>query len=307
MTEAQHVAAKHSPGPKSYYGALLAALSSALMGSSLSAEASTNVPYDGAGVAYNINGAVIFTLIPPLSSSGTGTFGGFLKVNDNDPVLQGISTGSSNTWNPPNSVDDSGTDALPVGNLAGALVNINGGAYYSFALDLNEPNNGDRYVSVDDVRIYHASDPNPTALNLNDFLNNNPTSPPSLVWDMDVGINGDVSLLVDEGLTSGSGRANLAFAVPASLFQSLTGYLFIYYREGVVGTSLNDGRDYGNAGGFEEFGLISGLGNIDLTDVPNVGPNPPDPGQPEVPEAGTGAAAVMVGLAGLAAARRFRR
>ena len=265
----------------------------------ITAHGATLIDYSSPGVAYGVNGAVIYTLAPPYSSAGTGNFGGYLTVLGNTPVISGIST-DSNSVMP--DVSNSQTEAIPYGVIAdqGNAISVNGsGTYISFGLDLNEPLNSDSYVSVDTVRIYHSAIANPSATSLDNFLNGNGANAPTLVWDMDAGADGDVSLLVNAGLTSGSGQANMGFAVPSSFFSGYnTGYFFIYYSEGAVG-SLN-GRDYGNAGGFEEFGLISGQGNINTSQLFNATPERIN----VVPEPGT--VMVLGGLSMLSLLRRRR-
>lgn len=167
----------------------------------VTAQAATYIDYSSPGVAYGVNGAAIYTLAAPYSSSGTGNFGGYLTVLGNTPVISGIST-DSNTVMP--DVGASQTSALPYAtlNTSSYTIGVNGtGNYISFGLDLNEPNNTDSFVSIDVVKIYHSSIANPAASTVSNFLASNPT----LVWDMDAGTDGDVSLLVDASLTSGSG------------------------------------------------------------------------------------------------------
>lgn len=263
----------------------------------LAAQGATMIDYTAPGVAYGVNGATIYTLAPPYSSSGSGTFGGYLKVLGNTPVITGISTDSATVMT---DVSASQTSALPYATLADGThnVTINGtGNYLSFGLDLNEPANADSFVSIDVVNIYHSSVSTLTASSLSNFLTGNGSNAPTLVWSMDAGSEGDVTLLVDATLTAGSGQANMGFAIPSSVFSNFTsGYFYIYYSEGSAGV-LN-GNDYGNAGGFEEFGLISGQGNINTSLMTDV-----TPVTIPVPEPST---AVLGGLGVLALLRRRR-
>ena len=242
-----------------------------------------------------VNGGIIATAASPLGSSGTGTFGGFLRVSDiASPMLEGISTDGALMPQ----VGDSQTSALPATALTPAmLVTIVGevGNFYAFALDLNEPNSGDRFVSVDSVSIYAGTTATFSATDIDNFLGNSPT--PTLIWSMDTldvdqkTVVTDRTLLVNED-SSGSGTANLLFFIPQSLFAGVqtTDFLFIHYKEGVVATfTVPSGtHDYGNAGGFQEFGLMSGLTSI-TTLPPIVPPN-------FVPEGSTFGSLAVVGL-----------
>jgi hypothetical protein len=244
------------------------------------------------GSAANVNGAFI-TTSAGTSSSGTGTFGGYLTVGGNTDALEGISTDSNSLIMP--NVTASQTSALPANLLSAASVTINGvsGNFYSFYLDLNEPNSADRYVSVDTISIYAR--PGPTtavdASNITALLANNGTGSnvPRLVWSMDTlaadqrTVVTDRSLLVNE-LSSGSGTANLLILIPQSYFTAANvvaaDFLYIHYGEGFVPIfTVNSGTyNFNNAGGFEEFGIVRNLGTltanastITTTTVPEAG------------------------------------
>lgn len=93
----------------------------------------------------------------------------------------------------------------------------------------------------------------------------------------------------------------MGFAIPKTFFSSFTsGYFFISYSEGAAGT-LN-GKGYGNAGGSEEFGLISGQGNINTAQLSNV--TPVRESATSVPEP---SAALLGSLSLLGLLRRRRR
>ena len=227
------------------------------------AQAVTYYNYDSAGVGYGLNGAVVSTLSAPFSSTGSGTFGGYLNLSQNTSVLEGISTSSSQLMP---AVADSKTTAIAFSAISGATSTLNGsGSYVTLSVDLNEPNNSDSYISIDSFKIYHAATGNVPATSLASFT---ATSGVSLVWDMDGA--GDTTLLVDEKLSAGSGKGNMAFVLPSSLFSQGGGFYYLYVMVGSEGALAT--RDYGNAGGFEEVGLLSGLGNINTTAIPTVTP-----------------------------------
>lgn len=226
------------------------------------AATTTYFTFDSPGVASGVNGATVFTLASPFSSTGTGNFGGYLTLQSNLPTLSGVST-SSNSVMP--TVSNAKTSSISYANLIGSTTALNGaGSFIPFTLDLNEPNTADSFLSIDTFRVYHASTASLSATSLSDFLSNSPT----LVWDMDGA--GDVSLLVDEDTSAGSGQGNMMIAVARSYFTQTNGFYYIYAEVGAEG--VIDTRDYGNKGGFEEIGLITGLTNLDTSSLRTVAP-----------------------------------
>ena len=136
--------------------------------------------------------------------------------------------------------------------------NITGIDYYEFLLDLNESQGHDReLITLDNVRIFVGGD---------------------LVYNNDIGANGNTTIAMDGSRNSGSGSGDLLFYVPVSVFAgTLPGDVVQFH-------SL-----FGNAdAGFEEWGLREQA----LTDITAV----PEPG-----------AMLLVGTGLLLAARRLRK
>ena len=263
------------------FGGLLAYFSAAAAPTT-----SINYVFDDPGVAYDVSGALIFTGSGTgLSSAGTGTFGGYLTVGANKSVLEGISSDANSAGLMPD-VTASQTSAIQLGTLqANAGLLVDGAEFLGFYLDLNEP---DQHLSIDSLGIYYgtpANHPLTSALALGSLTK---------VWSMDT--QGDTTLLVNEGLTAGSGKPNLAIAIPRSFFESLNsaGFIFLHFKAGEAGSW--NGHNYGNAGGFEEFGLIQGGQSVSVQSLPTISP---------VPEAK--ALPIMLGVAGLAGLVQWRR
>lgn len=247
-----------------------------------------NYYFDAPGVAYDVSGALIFTVSGTgLTSAGTGTFGGYLTIGDNTSVIEGISSDATSAGLMP-AVTASQTSAIPLSTLLATSMIVDGAAYYGFYLDLNEP---DQYLSVDSLGVYYGAPPTPANLSV---ASTSVLSSLSTVWNMDS--QGDTTLLINEGLTAGSGKGNLAVAIPQGAFAGLdpAGYIFLHMKAGEAG--LTGTRNYGNAGGFEEFGLIQGNQDLSVQDLETVS---------AVPE--TGSLAGMAGIAGLCGLWQWRR
>lgn len=248
---------------------------------------SINYVFDAPGVAYDVSGALIFTGNGTgLSTAGTGTFGGYLTVGaGNKSVIEGISSDANSAGLMPD-VTASQTSAIQLGTLqANAGILVDGAEFYGFYLDLNEP---DQYLSIDAIGVYYGNPANRSVTSASEL------GSLTMVWSMDT--QGDTTLLVNEGLTAGSGKPNLAIAIPRSLFESLNsaGFIFLHFKAGEAGSW--NGHNYGNAGGFEEFGLIQGGQSVSVQSLPTISP---------VPEAE--ALPIMLGVAGLAALVQWRR
>lgn len=265
----------------------------------LAGTASASISYftfDSPGVAHGVNGATILTLAAPFSSTGTGTFGGYLKLLTNDPVVSGIST-SSNSVMP--QVGASQTSSITRAELMASATQLNGGgSFIPFVLDLNEPNTVDSFLSIETFRIYHASTGSLSATSLADFLSGGPT----LVWDMDSA--GEVTLLVDEDTSAGSGQGNMMIAVPSSNFNQTDGFYYVFAEMGLEGDLST--RDYGNKGGFEEIGLMTGFTNLNTTALRTVTPQTETQVVQQIQNIPEPSAVLSVVLAGLLGLRRRR-
>jgi len=242
---------------------------------------------DGSSVL--VDGAYLFQ-VTTTTATGTGIFNTFLRQQDvnggSDPsgATQAAGFNSESLQNPMKlELDQSQTfflrgDASSGSTkiLATSTVNNVAGSFFSFGLDINEPNSSIQdYLSIDELELWVSSSPI-----------NNPTGYTSLtgsgatkIYELDTTTR-DVTVLGRAvPSSSGSGKADYSFLVPQSKFTSVSGwngtwYVYLWSMVGGVGTL--GGLDYGENSGFEEWGTVSGA----TYNVP-----------PPVPEAGTWAAA----------------
>jgi len=217
--------------------------------------------------SYLINGAIFEGY--GARTAGTGNINPFLRLNGNGPTVEGYNTSVNSGL--PSDVDHSQTDSLLLAACDWAI--INGVVYREFRLDINEPNNQNSQVSLDRVQIYTSS-----VGNLNPGLANL-AGLGTLRFDMDVGVDGASTVILDETST-GSGQFDMRMWIPNSLFAGLdpfTTYIYLYSRFG--DSPAEDG-------GFEEWAT-----NRPLT-------------QPTVVPLPGAAAAAFAGLALVARRRR---
>jgi hypothetical protein len=186
--------------------------------------------------------------------SGTGTYGTFVTIDGIDGVNEGYNSGTD-TLMP--DVGASQTTALQFSQLQVPSNNpIEGVNYFSFGMDIQE---SDNRLSLDELEIWVRI----TDLTDASTYNNLALSPDSRkVYDMDAGVDGDVSLLLNDLFASaGSGKSDLLFLIPQ--FQMTNGsgptnmFIFFYYKVGEAGTI--GGTNYGEGATFEEWQTVSGL------------------------------------------------
>lgn len=267
---------------------IVLAVTMALGAASGSAQSLTyDLTADGSSIL--VDGAYLFQ-VTSTTATGTGIFNTFLRQQDvnggGDPggATQAEGFNSESVQNPMAlELDQSQTFFLRGDATSGStkiltsssLANVSG-SFYSFGFDINEPNSGKNdYLSIDELEVWVSSSPI-----------NNPTGYTSLtgsgatkIYELDTTTR-DVTVLGRAvPSASGSGKADYAFLVPQSKFTSVSGwngtwYVYLWSMVGGVGTL--GGLDYGENGGFEEWGTITGY----TFTVP-----------PPVPEAGTFAAA----------------
>ena len=181
--------------------------------------------------------------------SGTGNYNTFLADQAPRPRNPGNEQGFNSDDTPPidptnQDIDQSKTHTVLLSTVPVTIVD--GVAYYEFRVDFNESNsNPNGQISLDAVqdllRRQTATSKSTTTL----------FSPGNLVYDMDGGDDGDVSLQLSE-VSTGSGTDDYAVLVPVANFAGLdpaTTYMYLYVDMGTLG------GDYVAAGGFEEWNL----------------------------------------------------
>lgn len=248
----------------------------------LSSSVSAQVSYDlRTGGAVVVNGAVFFaaTSLSVSTPSGTGVYNAFYKLNTNQAIEEGYNTGIKSAM--PH-VAQTPNLCIRLNNLTVPANNpIPGVNYYSFGLDINEPNNPNRLLSVDNVEVWISA----TQLNPANTYAALASGGAQRIYSLDQ--FEDSEILTDYSISGGgSGRADMLFLVPQTLFPATLGgkanyYIYLYSRFG------GKGGVWSNNQGFEEWQTVAGL-NFTF-----------------VPEAHTWAAGIC--LAGLAGAAWMRR
>ena len=140
-----------------------------------------------------------------------------------------------------------------------ATVTIDGTDYYSFLLDINEPNGGEKsQISLDMLKIYTSSQAGQTTKNV-DSLG---------VKRFDLDLPEDSYIKYDDA-NSGSGQADIAFFIPTASFLTganaakSTDYVYMYQ---MFGANISADFDGTTQGGFEETAI-----GVGVTPVPEVG------------------------------------
>jgi hypothetical protein len=251
-----------------------AALSSAGMAQAavvldLTAANTTGVATDGTAIFQRTN----------VQPTGTGVIDSFVRVQSkgNSTTSQGYNT----DYRKPQ-YDENNSPQFTRSVLISSLtaVTLNGGSYYQFLLDVNEPNNAaSGLLSLDKLKIYQGNAPDLHGYSATTGWGANA----DLVYSLDAGIDKYVKL--DENLNHGSGSGDMYLYVPTSVFTSTKQYLYLYSQFGAT---------IGETGGFEEWATVA---------HPQPGPTP-GPGVP-LP------LGAWAGIAGLAVAsvqaRRIRK
>ncbi len=171
-------------------------------------------------------------------------------------------------------------------------VTLGGSDYYRFALDLAEPGGGDSKVSLTDLRIF-----------VRDTVVSNATSTAELflgspLYAFGAGDRVDLDYSVVGG---GSGKSDMFFYMPASLFSAFQSddYFYLYSQFGNVGGGQSAD------GSFEEW-AIAPTNGLTVHQVPNA-PLPEPTTAPfgaPIPEPTTALfGAALVGVLGLARRR----
>ena len=145
----------------------------------------------------------------------------------------------------------------------------------------------DRFLSLDDVKIFTSTTANPSSEAL-------PVNLGTLRYDMDAGA--DSVVVLDYTLNPGSGQYDMELRVPVGNFAGAlpTDYVHLYSKFGVLGvnpgtvqgTALPNG-DYGVSDGFEEWAR-----NPTTTTI-------------RVPDGGATVMLLGLGIAALGLSRRF--
>ncbi len=175
--------------------------------------------------------------------TGTGHIHSFVRV-------QGAASGGGfqqgyNTTARPLQFDENKSPVFTRGLTLGQVpvVVVNGVPYREFLLDINQKSSAPR-LSLDQARVFLGDRPDLTGYNAGTLAGR------SAVFDLDA--HGDVSLVLDARLNSGSGAGDMVLLVPDANFAGAdpNTYVYLYSQMGgVSGASAN--------GGFEEWAVRS--------------------------------------------------
>ena len=192
----------------------------------------------GSNGSGSLNGALFE--VGSIHPAGTGVFNPFLTIQ-NSPWEQGYNSGTGNfdtkrepQWN----------HEIRFSDLQ--QTTINGTAYFGFAVDVNEPNGGNRAgISLNGLSLWtSATVQNSTSVDANGFFNG---SLGTLRYDLGAGN----SVLYDDQ-HRGSGESDINIFIPVSLFAGANANDFVYMFQRWGNTDQTEG-------GFEETRLIAGI------------------------------------------------
>ena len=168
------------------------------------------------GSSGSINGTLFYTPSTALS----GDIDIFLEIQGNGASEAGYNTDGALEF------DTKSAHSLQLNDIQTNIVNIKGTNYYEFMLDVNEATRTS-LITLLDLEFYISDSPN----------NSGYPGIGTLVYDFDLGPQGDSSVTVDE-----PGDINLFALVPTSYFGAdLAKYVYLYSNLGQPDDSVSDG------------------------------------------------------------------
>ena len=221
---------------------------------------------------FTIIGGVTFTDAVRVGS-GTGNYNTFLAISNNSGVESGFNSDDTPAIDPTNSdIDQAKTHTVKLSDLV--IVTVNGVQYYQVRVDLNEANSDpNAQISLDQFKIYTST--NGGIESTTDLFN---PANATLRYDMDAG--GNISILLSDAGSTGSGTDDYSVLIPVSTFAGLdptTTYFYLYTQMGAA-----DGADWNAGATFEEWNLENGvtLTGVKFSDLDGDGVR--DAGEPGV-------------------------
>jgi hypothetical protein len=225
-----------------------------------SAENAADIDVTAAGATVVQDGAV-YIQGPLPGSAGTGLIDPFLT--DGGGGSQDI-TRSYNTDGTAEFDTVTGGDRTHSLNLAAVPeTEYNGAIYKEFVLDINKAPGGSQYLAMNELQLWLTSDPN---LSSYDLATYSFPSGATKIFDLDGGSDGDLAVLMDYSLESGSGASDLTWLVPLSVFGDLedcdygntecTTYVVLFNEYGNYTETGADPDKWVNNDGFEEWGTV---------------------------------------------------
>lgn len=189
------------------------------------------------------------------ASSGSGNFRNLFSVQ---------SAGSATTELGYNRYVASMDSSIPGGFDAvvrvSELQTDNSGLFHVFTIDVNEPGNQDRYISMDRFQLYvgGSDDVDPLPSDIANLSNLG-----AKIYDMDA--NEDSEVLMDASLSTGSGTMDLFVFVPISRFAGLDPDSLVYvFTEFGQYSEASDSLDFGATSGAENIAAHAGYKDVEI-------------------------------------------
>lgn len=175
---------------------------------------------------------------------GTGNIDSFVRFRATDTEA-GYNTSGEREFATKN---DGWCRALQLSEIS--TINIGGRNYRQFMLDVNQTG-ASPLLTMESLQIWVG-----TQGDYSDYASwdqTDPTAAPAKVFDMDIGPDGDSSVLIDYSLESGSGTGDMIVYIPESAFagRAASDYVYLYSAFGRPEYPSNDG--------FEEWYVGTGI------------------------------------------------
>jgi len=183
--------------------------------------------------------------------TGTGVIQSFVRIGDPKDLVQGYNTDGGTPLN-----DKGGpwTHSVRLDSLA-----VQSGGTFRFLLDINQTGSNTNY-NLNEMQLWVSTNPNLTnyssvfdSTHTDGTANTGFGASATKVYDLDAG--GDVSLVLNYSLNSGSGSGDMYAVVPTSLFSAYNPTQYYVYLFSAFGQPNN------NNDGFEEWAALTGDNN----------------------------------------------
>lgn len=247
------------------------------------------------------NGAV-FSNPTNLTNVGSGVIDPFVRiqVGGNGGPESGFNTDATPSLDTKAGAFTHSITLGAIGTVTGdgTSSTVNGTVYREFFVDINEPNGGgQQFLSLDALQFRVGNSGSPATFTQ--------SAAGDLVFDLDQGPNGNVTVLMDADFFAGSGLGyDLKFLIPNAVFagRNSTDFVTLF---ATFGSTTGFAANYEANGGFEEIAAFKCTPAGTCAPPPRCTVNCSPPPN-EIPEPGT-LALLGLALLGAASARRRRQ